>query len=357
MTDPRSVENAQPAHKAYFWNTKPEDNRTMKKEYIILVIVIIALVLYLVLRKSDRTYYELPEFAEFSSKQISKIEVASPDGTLDLLKQDDHWVAGPKEYPADDKKVADMLSLLKKLKVTALVSQSASYARYDLSPDKKITVKAWAGSRLERELDIGKVASTFGHTFVKLPGDKSVYHAEGNFRPKFDVSLDDIRDKQVLIFDENEMAEVLVQAGDQTLALTKKQMTEEPSDSTPGEDTGTADEKEKKAEMKTVWQAPDGEKIDKDVVDRLLSALSDLKCSGYLEDLKKGDLKNPTHSVTLKGEGKEYTISLFEELKTEENEVPGLSSMNDSPFYLQTWKAKDITDAIQNLLPKTETGE
>ncbi len=329
----------------------------MKKEYVILVIVIIALVLYLALRKSDRTYYELPEFAEFSSKQISKIELSSPDGTLDLFKQDDQWVVGEKAYPADKNKVGDMLSLLKELKVTALVSQSASYVRYDLSPEKKITVKAWAGSRLERELDIGKVANTFGHTFVKLPGDKSVYHGEGNFRPKFDVSLDDIRDKQVLIFDENEIAEVFVQDGDQTLALTKTEMTEEPSDSTPGEDTGTADEKGAKTEIKTVWQASDGDKIDKDAVDRLLSALSDLKCSGYLEDSKKGDLKNPTHSVTLKGEGKEYTISLFEALETEENEIPGLSSMNDSPFYFQTWKAKDITDAIQDLLPKTETAE
>ncbi len=329
----------------------------MKKEYIILVIVIIALVLYLALRKSDRTYYELPNFAEFSSKQISKIELNSPDGELELTKKDDQWVVGEKAYPADKNKVGDMLSLLKELKVTALVSESASYVRYDLSPDKKITVKAWAGSRVERELDIGKVANTFRHTFVKLPGDESVYHAEGNFRPKFDVSLDDIRDKQVLIFDENEMAEVLVQAGDQTLALTKKEMTEEPSDLAAGEDAETADEKGAKTETKTIWQAPDGEKIDKGVVDRLLSALSDLKCSGYLEDSKKGDLKNPTHSATLKGEGKEYTISLFEELETEENEIPGLSSMNDSPFYFQTWKAKDITDAIQDILPKTETAE
>ena len=329
----------------------------MKKEYTILIIVIIALVLYLALRKSDRTYYKLPDFAEFSSKQISKIEFISADGELELTKKDDQWVVGEKAYPADKNKVGDMLSLLKELKVTALVSESASYVRYDLSPNKKITVKAWAGNRLERELDIGKVADTFRHTFVKLPGDKSVYHAEGNVRPKFDVSLDDIRDKQVMIFDENEMAEVLVQAGNQTLTLTKKEVTEEPSGSTPEEDTGTADEIEAKTETKTVWQDSDGDKIDKDLVDRLLSALSDLKCSGYLEDSKKGDLKNPTHSVTLKGEGKEYTISLFEKLETEENEIPGLSSMNDSPFYFQTWKAKDITDAIQDLLPKTKTAE
>ena len=143
----------------------------MKKEYTILVIVIIALVLYLALRKSDRTYYELPEFKELASERISRIELKSPDSGLELIKKDDRWVVGTKEYPADDTKVADILSLLQDLRVTELVSESASYVRYDISDDKKINVKAWAGNQLERELDVGKAAGTFGHTFIKVPED------------------------------------------------------------------------------------------------------------------------------------------------------------------------------------------
>ena len=113
----------------------------MKKEYIILVIIIIALVLYLALRKSDRTYYELPEFTEIASERISRIELKSPDSGLELTKKDDRWVVGTKEYPVDDTKVADVLSLLQDLRVTELVSESASYVRYDISDDKKINVK------------------------------------------------------------------------------------------------------------------------------------------------------------------------------------------------------------------------
>jgi hypothetical protein len=326
----------------------------MKKEYAILVIIIIALVLYLAFRKSDRTYYELPEFTEFASERISRIELTSPDSKLELIRKDDRWVVGTQEYPVDDTKVADILSLLQDLKVTELVSESASYVRYDISDDKKITVKAWAGNQLERELDVGKTANTYGHTFIKLPEDKSVYLAVGKFRPKLELSLDDVRDKQVLIFDENEMAEVVIQSGQQILALNKKEMTEESSEFT-AEEAGAADGEEAKTEIRTVWETPDGEAVKKDTVDRLLSVLSDLKCAGYLEDSMKAQLKNPTHLVSLKGEGNEYTISLFEKREEEDSEIPGLSSMNDSPFYFQKWKAEEITDAIQDLLPESES--
>ena len=94
--------------------------------------------------------------------------------------------------------------------------------------------------------------------------------------------------------------------------------------------------------------------MEEDAVGRLLSALSDLKCSGYLEDSMKAELESPTHSVTLKGEGNEYTISLFEKNEDEDSEIPGLSSLNDSPFYFQTWKAEEITDSIQDLLPESK---
>jgi hypothetical protein len=328
----------------------------MKKEYIILVTVIIALVLYLAFRKSDRTYYELPEFTEVASDQISKIELKSHDNDLELIKKDGRWVVGTEEYAADATKVADILSLLQDLRVTELVSESASYVRYGISEDKKITVKAWAGTQLERELDVGKVADTYGHTFVKLRDEKSVYLAEGKLRPKLEVSLDDVRDKQVLIFNEKGMTEVLIQSGQQTLALNKKEVVEGSADSTK-EETGAADGEEAKTEIKTAWETPGGETVEEGAVGRLLSALSDLKCAGYLEDSMKAELDNPTHSVTLKSEENEFTISLFEKRGEEDSEIPGLSSMNDSPFYFQNWKAEEITDAIQDLFPESESEE
>ena len=38
-----------------------------------------------------------------------------------------------------------MLDVIEELTLTALVSESKNYVRYDLSHDEKITVKAWKG--------------------------------------------------------------------------------------------------------------------------------------------------------------------------------------------------------------------
>ncbi|RLB30511.1 MAG: hypothetical protein DRG87_04865 [Deltaproteobacteria bacterium] len=47
----------------------------VKKEYIILAAVILALSLYLFLRKTDKTHYELPKLSAVPKEDISKIEI------------------------------------------------------------------------------------------------------------------------------------------------------------------------------------------------------------------------------------------------------------------------------------------
>ena len=43
----------------------------IKKEYIILALIIIALSVYLVMRRGDRTLYELPDLPQVSQKEIT----------------------------------------------------------------------------------------------------------------------------------------------------------------------------------------------------------------------------------------------------------------------------------------------
>ena len=60
-----------------------------------------------------------------------------------------------------------MLSAIENLTLTALVSESKNYNLYDLNEEKRINVKAWQGENLKRDVDLGKTASSFRHTFVK----------------------------------------------------------------------------------------------------------------------------------------------------------------------------------------------
>ncbi|MBW2563516.1 MAG: DUF4340 domain-containing protein, partial [Deltaproteobacteria bacterium] len=185
----------------------------IKKEYIILAVIIAALLLYLSQRKTDRTLYKLPDVPEISNSNITKIEINKNSTPIILSKEGDLWTIGPKKYPADTLKVKNMLDVMGKLTLTALVSESKSYNRYNLDDDNKITVKAFDKDKLKLEFDIGKAASSFRHTFVKIAGDERVFHARGSFREKFDKTVDDLRDKTVLAFKINEIRELHISKG------------------------------------------------------------------------------------------------------------------------------------------------
>lgn len=316
----------------------------IKKEYFILAGVMAALILYLVLHRSDRTHYELPDITGVSVKQISKLEIGKADKTLVLNKKDNAWYLDPKGYPADSDKVKNMLDVIEKLTLTALVSESKNYERYDLTGDKKITVKAWHGKTLSREFDIGKTANTYQHTFVRLAKDSNVYHARGDFRRKFDRTVEELRDKRVLSYTQKDIREITLTKDKMTLTLTQKQILEQ-----EGKKKDKPDTTSEKPETQIVWQDAEGKKTDPAKVDRLLSLLNPLECETYITDKKKEDLKNPTYALSLKGD-KEYSLFVFAKKDTDAKTYPAISSENEYPFLLSESQVESIKSKIEDIL-------
>jgi hypothetical protein len=316
----------------------------IKKEYFILAGVMVALILYLVLHRSNRTHYKLPDIPEISGKQISKLEIGKADKTLVLNKKDNTWYIDPKGYPADSHKVKNMLDVIEKLTLTALVSESKNYVRYDLTDDKKIIVKAWEGKTLSREFDIGKSANTYQHTFVRLATDSNVYHARGDFRRKFDRTVDDLRDKIVLSYTQKDIRDITLTKDKNTLTLTQKQISGQES-----KKTAEPDKTSEKTETQIVWQDAVGKKTDTAKVDRLLSFLNPLECETYITDAKKDDFKNPTYAVVLKGD-KEYSLCVFAKKDKDAKTYPAISSENESPFLLSESQVESIQSMIEGIL-------
>jgi hypothetical protein len=316
----------------------------LKKEYFILAGVMVALILYLVLHRSNRTHYKLPDITGVSGKQISKLEVGKAGKTLVLNKKDNTWHIGVKGYPADSEKIKNMLDVIEKLTLTALVSESKNYVRYDLTGDKKITVKAWQGKTLSREFDIGKAATTYQHTFVRLATDPNVYHARGNFRREFDQTVNELRDKTVLSVTQKDIREITLTHDKKTMTLSQKQVSEQ--DSKKKDKQGKTS---KEPETKIVWQNADGKKVDKERVKSLLSFLNRLECETYINDVKKDDLKNPTYAVALKGD-KEYSLSIFAKKDEDAKTYPAISSENDRPFLLSGSQVESIKSMIEDIL-------
>jgi hypothetical protein len=322
----------------------------LKKEYPILVAVVIALALYLVLRNTDRIHYQLPDVPQVDGTQITKLEITRSGKLILLNKKDNNWFVGPDNYPADSNKVKSMLEIVEKLILTTLVSESKNYFRYDLSGDKKIVVKAWSGNRLDREFEIGKAATTFRHTHVKLSADPNVYQAQGEFRRRFDQSIDDLRDLTVLSFDQDDIREIrIIEEGKTLIVVIQKDFEE-----STGEKTDPNTKPDQVTKAKKIWETPDGKKVDMSELKRFLSTLSRLKCEKFIPKNKKTEFKDPIYEIQLKGI-KHYSLSLFAKEGKDEKIYPAISSENDYPFYLADHQVDDLKTNIKKMLePESE---
>jgi hypothetical protein len=300
----------------------------VKKEYIMLAVVIIALTVYLVMRSSDRTQYRLPDVPQAAAKDISRLQITRGQTTIVINKKDDKWYIAPDEFPADANKVKNMLNAVEKLTLTALVSESKNYNLYDLNEDKKLNVKAWQGEDLKRDVDLGKTASSFRHTFVRPAGDERVFHARGNFKNNFDFSVDDLRDKLVLALNPADIKLIQVIKDQQTLTISKSQApvvvdnTEAEKKSDPGPGA-----------KKSAWQAADGRPVEETAVNQLLNAVSDLRCEKFIIDRQKEDFTSPLFTLQLKG-GQEYSLTIFAKTAEKDTDFPAVSSGSNYPFLL-----------------------
>jgi hypothetical protein len=309
----------------------------IKKEYIILALIIIALSVYLVMRRGDRTLYELPDLPQVSQKEITRLQISRGKAIIDLNRKNSNWYLAPKEYPADADKIKNMLDNIEKLTLTALVSESGNYSLYDLSGEAKINVKAWQGESLKRDIDVGKTASSFRHTFVKTAGDERVFHARGNFRNTYDTTIDDLRDKSILTYTPSEIQQIQVTAETQPIVLNRTQLPEK-------KESPTAEKQENTSPPvpKTAWQTPDGRTGDEAAVNQLLNTLSNLRCDTFIEDRAKEDFTTtPLINIQLKG-SQEYSLSIFAKTAEKETQHPAISSDSKYAFLLTDSEAQGI---------------
>ncbi len=319
-----------------------------KKEYLILVLIIAALAAYLFMRSADRTFYELPQISALEQNQITRIEISKGSGSIVLNKKDNKWNLEPHGYIADAKMVKDMLDVLGSLTLTTLVSESKDYGRYELSDGKKITVKVWQQDALKRNFDIGKPASSFRHTFVRLDGDSRVFHARDNFRDKFDLTTDSLRDKNVLSFKPPDIREIQIIRDQTELKMNRSQVpvTQQPekSDTAP------------QVALKFEWQSSDGAQGNGPNLNRLLATLSNLNCETYINDRRKETFSAPVYAVKLKG-GQDYELNVFAKLQKDDESYPAVSSASDYPFFLSDSQVKQIMKNPAELLKKAESNE
>jgi len=339
--------------------------KKIKKEYIILGVIIVVLFFYLLVRKTNRVHYKIPNIEPVKTEDIDKVEIKKTDQTFVLVKKDDKWLIDPQGYPTDEDKVKKIIDTVSLLTLTDLASRSKNYSRYDLQEEKVIRVKAYQKDKVLRDFEIGKAAATYGHTFVKLKDDSNVYYARESFRNHFDVKTGELRDKVVMKLDSNEISEVEIEKEGKKYLFAKKVKTIQPPAVDKKEDK--KDEKKvetkppepKKPEEEISWLMPDGKKGDKSNLDSLINQLTNLSCQEYIEGKSKEDFKEeaPIYTLKLKG-SKDYIISIYKKPEkkgdddTAGDKYPAVSSENSYPFMLTSWKADQIMKKPEDLMEK-----
>lgn len=317
----------------------------MRKELIILAAIIVGASAYLFTRNSDKTHYALPQIETVSATDITRIDINGPQNDIQLNKKGGEWTVGAETYPAEEETVKKMLDTLSGLKLTALVSEAENYDRYDLHDNVRITVSAYAGDVLKRQIEVGKAAGTFRHTFVKLADDPRVFHAQDNFRPRFEETLDGLRNKTILSFDKDQITEIRFTKDGKTIVIAKTAAETKPEEEQKSED-GAAGAKT----GEPVWKKGNDEQIETGKMNSLLNTLSNLECSSFIYDLNKTDLADPIYTFQAKGSDAEYTLSIFKKVD-EESDYSAASSQNDSAFMLSGWQVDEI---LENLDAKPE---
>jgi len=332
----------------------------MKKEYIILIILIIGLIAYLGLKKDNQVHYELPTIPQVDTTRIDRVEISKADRLVVLNKGENGWTVTDKKFSANPEDIEQMIGTLKAIKLSALVSEAKDLARYELNDTHAVKVKALAGKEAVRSFVIGKTAPSHNHTFIYLDDkDRTVYQANGNFKSQFDKESADFRDKKVLEFDPAGVKKVTLEKQGQIVTLIKSQT---PKTTDQEKDETKKDLIEKKPLHKeSTWKKEDGSVTDQKTISDLLSSLSKLECQAFLDEDKAARLKEiqPSCKILLEND-KTFILNLFN--KNENQDVEGSCSYTPYAFTLTSYKAEDIVSYADKLLgiqqqDSTESGE
>jgi hypothetical protein len=301
----------------------------MKKkiEIVVLLAVILGLGAYLHFRRADQVNYEVPKLGTIEAGTITAMELASGGQSVSLARKGKDWVVESSGFPADPLKVEKVLQGIRSLTLTDLVSDSKNYNRYDLGDKDRVTVKAYAGTKVLRHIHVGKAAPSSRHTFVMIPGDMNVYQAKEVFREDFQGDAASFRDRKVLSFAMDDITKVSIVKGKASVTLTRQAPRDEPG-------------------KPAIWTNAAGGEIPKGDMDLLVSNLSSLECSAFLDDLDMASLTSPEITVTLMG-ASEHTFSLYPK---REGRTPAVTSSSSSVFTLPDYRLEGIRKAIEPML-------
>lgn len=221
-----------------------------------------------------------------NSENIKKVTVnKGSEELLEFERRSDGWYVSEKgeTYRADSKKVKENLEKVLDIKRYRVVtSDKEKFSEYGVDKESlSLTISTENG---KDRIFIGVPGSTFNTTLVRLEGEEEVYSARGTLLDDFNRGADLYRDKKLLQFVPANVTGITLK-GPENYSLTR-------------DTTG-------------IWTFNNESPAAEDEVNRLLTELSSLEGSGFVEKPSARDYgtialtfsNNMTKEIQVKGSG------------------------------------------------------
>ncbi|MGO9231968.1 MAG: DUF4340 domain-containing protein [Bryobacteraceae bacterium] len=155
-----------------------------------------------------------PKIVSIPEDRFREIHLQKPGAAPIVLSRDSgRWaITAPQQFPADPEASASLVSSLSSVSADKTIEDNATdLAGYGLtSPSLRVEVIEKDGKQVE--LAIGDDTPTSSGTYAKASGDRRVYTVASSLKTSLDKTVDDLRDKRLLIFDSDKLTRVKLAA-------------------------------------------------------------------------------------------------------------------------------------------------
>jgi len=151
---------------------------------------------------------------DFAPADVRKLEISRSGERLTLEKRDDQWfIVGDPQLPGDRVRIDDMLTELQAARLIDFVDeQPTDLSSYGLS-EPHISVTVWLGETMaQKQLLIGTQDPALNY-YARGSVRPNVFTVRKNLADTLSKSPNDLRDRSVLSFDRDDVAEIRIDTG------------------------------------------------------------------------------------------------------------------------------------------------
>ena len=287
-----------------------------------LALIMLVIVAYVIMQKPGErsaTPGQRDRVTDIDSAQVTALEIVSPTQRIEITKQGAEWrLQEPLVYRADQGVVGTLISQLQSLRSRGIVStnpEKQALFRVD-STGTIVTVEMDAGPPVS--LVIGKMGTAYTETYVRVAGSNEVHLVNASLSTVGTRSVDEWRDKIIMIVPREDIRSVQYQYGDTTFTL---------------------------AFQDSVWVVG-GVPADNATVNMLLTSLAEVRADGFIDTPPVG---HPAPSAIVSYGGRE--LRFYEVTSSDEYRVQ--SSAGNQWFDVKAWRAGQILKRKDDLREKT----